>query len=740
VFDDMGPWTTPLLEFHVVADPGDSASTSGDAVGQYAIQKTNPKELASVIKPWLKICMEQHSQCSKTLSGDLIATSTPLPTRCLEVKEHDTAVRKIRIRLVETASRTGDYMTLSHRWPAPPKVLQGATTSANLADRILGEDALESSLPRHFIDACIMTLRLGYEYIWIDAVCIIQGTDDAAARDWAYEAARMASYYQNSKFTIAATYGDDTIGLFHVEHSRPLIRLPYRARSSSMATWPSFFYLIPRDRYSNTDYVDHVARSDLLTRGWVFQEWILSRRILSYTPTGFYFQCMEGLPQNDDGRIETLRQYGQGKKGENDAYVAHSTKGLGLPELEFKLLNLSSPEARSWFDIVELFSQRDLTRPEKDNLMGLVGIAQEYGRILAGQSGLETTVWVGGLWRTYIRQGLLWEHVAHSASLPRPFLDRGDAERITEIPSWSWASRRSAVRWSRDLGWKSDHYCYYCEITSVRDIRTRQPEVAITTTPVTVNGDNEGWESLPVIGDNPGPGQARLVDPIKTFPVLCIQAPIISILLEETFTDADEQQTAAVLSDHDELGRWRKVALSKSPECICGWVSLDKEGNQSQTEGSHETRGGGGLAERHRIEDRVANDNESIGAVAGQTNQVYSMPFLVAPSQQQVGPGQESGNDDTIEDQREEIGQQAKYPGREVQVFLVAARSSDSGGYVLGYMALHHPVYHVICLRQYPRGSTATPSGFERIGVGRLFGRDVEQLFKKTELQNFQLF
>ncbi|KAI0859978.1 hypothetical protein F4860DRAFT_232486 [Xylaria cubensis] len=101
----------------------------------------------------------------------------------------------ICIRLVQTANLTGTYTTLSHRWPTLPKELQGATTSANLADRLAGKVALESRLPRHFVDACMLTLRLGFEYIWIDAVRIIQGTrDPLAMTDRAYEATRMASY------------------------------------------------------------------------------------------------------------------------------------------------------------------------------------------------------------------------------------------------------------------------------------------------------------------------------------------------------------------------------------------------------------------------------------------------------------------------------------------------------------------------------------------------------------------
>lgn len=41
-------------------------------------------------------------------------------------------------------------------------------------------------------DAMYMTYQLGIEYIWIDCLCIIQGSK----RDWELEATRMGDYYR----------------------------------------------------------------------------------------------------------------------------------------------------------------------------------------------------------------------------------------------------------------------------------------------------------------------------------------------------------------------------------------------------------------------------------------------------------------------------------------------------------------------------------------------------------------
>jgi len=64
-----------------------------------------------------------------------------------------------------------------------------------------------SKLPKSFRDAIQITRRLGYEYIWIDSLCIIQ--DDPA--DWERESAKMAEIYENAVLTIAVSDAVDSL-------------------------------------------------------------------------------------------------------------------------------------------------------------------------------------------------------------------------------------------------------------------------------------------------------------------------------------------------------------------------------------------------------------------------------------------------------------------------------------------------------------------------------------------------
>lgn len=80
------------------------------------------------------------------------------------------------------------------------------TTSATIAQR---KKAIPfSQLPRTFQEATSIIRRLGFRYLWIDSLCIIQ--DDEA--DWQRESAQMADIYAKAALTVAASASQDSKG------------------------------------------------------------------------------------------------------------------------------------------------------------------------------------------------------------------------------------------------------------------------------------------------------------------------------------------------------------------------------------------------------------------------------------------------------------------------------------------------------------------------------------------------
>ncbi|KAJ8132851.1 hypothetical protein O1611_g773 [Lasiodiplodia mahajangana] len=155
------------------------------------------------------------------------------------------------------------YLVLSYRWGEPPKCDDPWAVSA---------------APRTVRDAMDLTLKLGFRYLWVDRHCIDQNDEVKKARDVAI----MDHIYENATLTIVAMAGsDDTYGL------------------PGIGTEP----VVPRNEPLQADLAGHillslspdilasVERSEWASRAWTFQEALLSKRCLLFTPDQVYFIC-----------------------------------------------------------------------------------------------------------------------------------------------------------------------------------------------------------------------------------------------------------------------------------------------------------------------------------------------------------------------------------------------------------------------------------------------------------------
>ncbi|OCL15185.1 HET-domain-containing protein, partial [Glonium stellatum] len=144
---------------------------------------------AKIVRPWLDECVSSHDACRSRQRSHL-------PKRVISVGSHDHAPC-----LYESHGEESDYIALSYCWGLGRSL---TTTKSSYAARVTGiswED-----FPNTIRDAMIFTQNIGVQFIWIDALCIIQ--DDA--EDWRVEAAKMASIYENALLTLSATASDST--------------------------------------------------------------------------------------------------------------------------------------------------------------------------------------------------------------------------------------------------------------------------------------------------------------------------------------------------------------------------------------------------------------------------------------------------------------------------------------------------------------------------------------------------
>ncbi len=129
--------------------------------------------------------------------------------------------------LLETNAQRADYLTLSYCWGKTEMV---RTTTETLSD-------YRKSIPLDVVaktirDALVITKELGYRYIWIDSLCIIQDSPD----DWDKESGRMAILYRHSALTIAASGARSASeGCFLPRNPIPTVQIPYCTRDRHQA-------------------------------------------------------------------------------------------------------------------------------------------------------------------------------------------------------------------------------------------------------------------------------------------------------------------------------------------------------------------------------------------------------------------------------------------------------------------------------------------------------------------------
>ncbi|KAK0639374.1 hypothetical protein B0T16DRAFT_243209 [Cercophora newfieldiana] len=127
-------------------------------------QVGQPVANSDMARTWLAQCQE-HEGCKGT--WELSYT----PTRLLDLGEPSD---DLTVRLVETQRtpiKGGGYVALSHCW-GPPHLRPTRTTKALLPEFLKGIPF--ESLPLSFKDAIKFCRKLGFRYLWINSLYIIQ--------------------------------------------------------------------------------------------------------------------------------------------------------------------------------------------------------------------------------------------------------------------------------------------------------------------------------------------------------------------------------------------------------------------------------------------------------------------------------------------------------------------------------------------------------------------------------------
>jgi hypothetical protein len=222
-----------------------------------------------ILRQWLQNCDQNH-RCN----------STPQfwPTRVIDVGDPDSSKLSLVERTLEQCINER-YVAVSHCWghPTDNEKKESCTTKDNYQDR-LNSFSIDN-LPRTFQDAIYVTRAIGKKFLWIDAVCIIQGDES----DWEAQAHLMEEVFSSAYCTIAADSATHWKQGFLQRRSPPHFTVVSKSGQEMYACDTKY------------NFEKDVNNSELNKRAWVLQERVLSRRILHFTENHTYFACGESV-------------------------------------------------------------------------------------------------------------------------------------------------------------------------------------------------------------------------------------------------------------------------------------------------------------------------------------------------------------------------------------------------------------------------------------------------------------
>lgn len=342
-------------------------------------------EALKYARDWLTTCQSEHPDCCPVPKDDGDRSKlSQASIRILRICDE-----KLILESLELREDVPQYVALSHCWGSS---LTLKTLSTNIESFRTGIQVRD--LPSTFIDAVKMTRLLGFDYIWIDSLCIVQDN----LTDWEEQSSLMASVYGNAELVIAASSASSTEDGFLKQ------RKGYRESSLRISCAQNKDNVLDL-RYRLLTAKDLKPMVDPLDlRAWAFQERLLARRYLAIGAHDTSWTCTTAL----DCECEWWR-------------IASIWRNE-VPNIKRLLRETADEEmAHCWREnVLEHYAGRDLT-VRSDNLVAISAIASIF-RDKLGPG------YYAGIWQQDIIPGLLWA--------------AGDATRSPDhsTPSWSWAS------------------------------------------------------------------------------------------------------------------------------------------------------------------------------------------------------------------------------------------------------------------------------------------------------------
>jgi hypothetical protein len=383
-----------------------------EPLGRITAQLVSPSFDPVLTKKLIQDCRDRH--------GSICSVQDNVSVTNLNLIDCESLV-------VEKGQPQAPYVALSYVWGSSTACDQyclEATSGSTFS--------LPSILPLVISDAISVTKSLGFRYLWVDKFCIDQANHDMKRQ----QIVQMGSVYENAELTIiAAADFDETHGLPGVGSKLRSIQPIARIKDLTVVSTMRHIH-------------NSIRSSKWYTRGWTFQEAMLSRRRLVFTDEQTYFECnglnycesfSETICASSEGFRYKLSSYPRDGMWERLGWHIPTRPERGVDNLE------------RYLNAVEDYTSREL-RYQQDSLNAFAGVIKKFERarvpiIQLWGVPIFTDQW--GQTDFRLVHALSWNHAYSCWDGPlRPY-------RRPEFPSWSWAG------WAGKVNCKIDYVSKY---------------------------------------------------------------------------------------------------------------------------------------------------------------------------------------------------------------------------------------------------------------------------------------
>ncbi|KAF9461943.1 heterokaryon incompatibility protein-domain-containing protein [Collybia nuda] len=323
---------------------------------------------------------------------------TPLPTRVIDCIDPDWPRLLVNLEVKEEK-----YVALSYVWGC--KEQPHCTTQTNLQSYV--ENIPLEYIPKTILDALTVTRALGLRYLWVDAFCIIQDSEEDKAR----EIRQIRRIFHGAYTTIIAASADTVYdGFLHERNppEPPATTLPFYCLDGVLGTM-------------DVRMGQHAPANPIDERAWCLEEHVLSPRRLIYSSHTLQYEC-----QTMHVNVNGAPNFVSPKNG-----IPYLPYSIFLSQLEISPGSNTTKDSHTiWDSILTAYTRRTVTKA-RDRLNALAGVAEQFQRVWPDSK------YVAGLWDHHFPGCLLWNNTGGSQCYVRP--------EKSLAPSWSWASINGEV-------------------------------------------------------------------------------------------------------------------------------------------------------------------------------------------------------------------------------------------------------------------------------------------------------